>query len=118
MSTQVITGKICTQGPKGYLEVPLKTTVTDGTQTEILTDSDFTVTAQSLGIYAERQQITGGFVSAKTGIIYAAVINNGIVRSTIPITSRTSGATGSADMAVFGNIVLNPGDQILVNTYA
>lgn len=118
MSTQIVTGKICTTGPKGYLEVPLKTTVTDGTQTEILTDSDFSVTSQSLGIYAERQRVTGGFLSAKTGIIYGAIINNGIVRATIPITSRTSGATGSADMVIMGNIVLNPGDQILVNTYA
>jgi hypothetical protein len=118
MSTQVITGKICTTGPKGYLEVPMKTTVTDGTQTEILTDSAFSVTSQSLGIYAERQTVTGAFMTAKTGLIYCAIINNGIVRATIPITSRTSGATGCSDMAVMGNIVLNPGDQVLVTSYA
>jgi hypothetical protein len=118
MSTQVVTGKLCTQGPKGYLEIPLKTTVTDGTQTEIKTDSTFTVTTQSVGIYGETQAITGGFVSAKTGIIYAAIINNGIVRAVIPISSRTSGATGCADMQVANAIVLNPGDQLLVETYA
>ena len=96
MSTQNVTGKICTMGPKGYLEIPLLTTVTDGTQTEIKTDSNYTVTSQSVGIYGETQRITGGWISAKTGIIYAAIINNGIVRAIIPITSRTAGASGCA----------------------
>ena len=118
MTTQNVTGKLCTRGPKGYLEVPLETTVTDGAQTEVLTDSTFSVTSQSVGIYAERQTLTGGWVSAKTGIIYAAIINNGIVRAVIPITSRTAGASGSSDMVVMNQITLNPGDQLLVETYA
>lgn len=118
MTTQNVTGKICTMGPKGYLEIPLETTVNDGSQTEIKTNSSFTVTAQSVGIYGETQRITGGFLSAKTGIIYAAIINNGIVRAVIPMTSRTSGATGCSDMAVMNSIVLNPGDQLLVECYA
>ena len=37
MTTQTVTGKLCTMGPKGYLEVPLSTSVTDGTQTEVKT---------------------------------------------------------------------------------
>jgi hypothetical protein len=118
MSTQNVTGKICTMGPKGYLEIPLLTNVTDGNQTEVKTNSNFTVTSQSVGIYGETQRITGGFVSAKTGIIYAAIVNNGIVRAVIPISSRTSGATGCGDMAVINPITLNPGDQLLVETYA
>lgn len=118
MTTQVVTGKLCTMGPKGYIEVPLSTSVTDGTQTEVKTNSDYTVTSQSVGIYAERQQLVGGFVSAKTGIIYAAIINNGIVRATLPLSSRTAGASGSGDMMIMNKITLNPGDQLLVETYA
>jgi hypothetical protein len=118
MTTQNVTGKICTMGPKGYLEIPLETTVNDGTQTEIKTDATFTVATQSVGIYGENQRVTGGFISCKTGIIYAAIINNGIVRAVVPISSRTSGATGSGDMMVINPIVLNPGDQLLVETYA
>jgi hypothetical protein len=118
MSTQVVTGKLCTMGPKGYLEVPLETTATDGTALEILTDATYTVAAQSVGIYAERQTLVGGWVSAKTGIIYAAIINNGIVRAVVPISSRTSGASGSGDMTILNQIVLNPGDQLRVLTYA
>ena len=118
MTAQNVTGKICTMGPKGYLEIPLLTSVTDGSQTEVLTNNNFTVTSQSVGIYGETQRVTGGFVSAKTGIIYAAIVNNGIVRAVIPISSRTSGATGCGDMQVMNQITLNPGDQLLVQTYA
>jgi len=118
MTTQTVTGKLCTRGPKGYLEVPLEVTATDGTQVEIKTDATYTVAAQSVGIYAERQTLTGGWVSAKTGIIYAAIVNNGIVRAVVPISSRTSGAAGGSDMEIPNQIVLNPGDQLLALTYA
>ena len=119
MSTQDVTGKLCTRGPKGYMEIPLlQSGITDGTQTEVKTNANFTGAAQSVGIYGERQTLTGGWVSAKTGIIYAAIINNGIVRAVIPITSRTAGASGSNDMVVMNQITLNPGDQLLVETYA
>jgi len=105
-------------GPKGYLEIPLLQSCEDGTQTEVKTNSSFTVTAQSVGIYGETQRVTGGWISAKTGIIYAAIVNNGIVRAVIPISSRTAGASGCGDMAVLNPITLNPGDQLLVETYA
>ena len=119
MSTQVVTGKLCTSGPKGYLEVPLEEPITDNdTSQEVKTDATYTVAAQSVGIYAERQTLRGGWISAKTGIKFAAIVNNGIVRATIPITSRTSGASGSNDMMVMNQITLNPGDQLLVQTFA
>jgi len=118
MTTQQVTGKLCTTGPKGYMEVPLATTVDDGTQTEVKTNSTFTVSTQSVGIYAERQTLRSAWISSKTGLIYAAIINNGIVRATLPISSRTSGASGCSDMVVLNNIVLNPGDQLMVETFA
>jgi len=119
MTTQNVTGKVCTMGPKGYIEIPLETTITDNdTSQEVFTDSTYTVAAQSLGIYGERQVIVGGWISSKLGIKFAAVVNNGIVRAVIPITSRTSGASGSSDMVVMNQITLNPGDQLMVQTYA
>lgn len=118
MSVQNVSGKVCTNGPKGYLEIPLLTELTDGTQAEIFTDANVTVTAQSLGIYGEGQRITGGFMSAKTGIVHCVVINNGIVRAILPLTSRTSGATGCSDMQVANPITLVPGDQLIGLTYA
>ena len=49
MTTQVVTGKLCTMGPKGYLEVPLSTTITDdAASSEVKTNSTYTVTTQSV----------------------------------------------------------------------
>tara|TARA_Y100000401_G_scaffold115523_2_gene119428 strand:- start:824 stop:1180 length:357 start_codon:yes stop_codon:yes gene_type:complete len=118
MSTQVVSGCLNTTGPKGALKIPVKTTVTDGSQTEVKTDSSVTVTSMSVGIYGENQVLRSGMVSAKTGLIYCTIVNNGIVRAVIPITSRTSGASGCADMRIQNNITLVPGDQLLVETYA
>lgn len=121
MSDQSVCGKLCTNGPKGYLEVPLLTTITDDAalaSCEVFTDSSVTVTAQSVGIYAENQTLLGGFISVKTGSYVAAIFNNGIVRATIPMYSRTSSASGGQDSVIMNNIVLNPGDQLLVQTYA
>lgn len=119
MATQNVTGMLYTTGPKGKLVVPLETTITDGTdKDEVKTDSTFTVSSMSVGIYAERQTLMSGWVSAKTGIIAAAIYNNGIVRAVVPITSRTSQASGCSDMVIMNNIVLNPGDTLNVTTYA
>jgi len=118
MTTQTITGCLNTTGPKGNLKIPLSTSITDGTQTEVLTDSSVTVTSMSVGIYGEFQQLQSGWLSAKTGFVYGVIINNGIVRAIIPITSRTSGASGCADMQIMNNITLNPGDQLLCLSYA
>jgi len=121
MSAQNVTGKLCTTGPKGYLEVPLLTSITDDAalaSCEVFTDSNVTVTSQSVGIFAENQTLQGGFISVKTGSYVAAIFNNGIVRATIPMYSRTSTASGGQDSTILNKIVLNPGDQLLVQTYA
>ena len=118
MSTQVVSGCLNTTGPKGQLKIPILTTVNDGSQTELKTDSTVTVTTMGIGIYGEFQTLRSAWISAKTGIIYAAIVNNGKVRAVLPLTSRTSGASGCSDTAVMNNIVLTPGDQLLCETYA
>jgi len=119
MSDQTVCGKIITNGPKGRMEVPMESTITDNaTSQEIKTDATYTIAEQSLGVYAENQQLLGGWISSKTGIKFCVVINNGIVRAVIPISSRTSGASGSSDMVVMNQITLNPGDQLMCQTFA
>jgi hypothetical protein len=121
MTSQSVCGKLCTTGPKGYLEIPLLTTITDDAalaSCEVFTDSSVTITSQSVGIYAENQILTGGYISVKTGAYVAAIFNNGIVRATIPMYSRTSTASGGQDALILAKIRLIPGDQLLVQTYA
>ena len=118
MTSQSVTGKICSQGPRGYVEFPIEYTSTDGTESNATSDLTWTVTAQKLGEFLNCQTIVSGFVSAKTGISYCYVLRNGRCISTIPMTSRTSGATGSQDQRLSHNIVVIPGDVLRVLTYA
>jgi hypothetical protein len=119
MTAQNVTGMLYTTGPKGRLSIPLLTSVTDDEDKfEVKTDSNFTVSSMSIGIYGERQTIQSGWVSAKTGIVAAAIYNNGIVRAVVPITSRTSKVAGCSDMVIMNKIVLNPGDTLNVLVYA
>ena len=118
MTSQSVTGKICSQGPRGYVEFPIEYTSTDGTESNATSDLTWTVTAQNLGEFLNGQTIVSGFVSAKTGISYCYVLRNGRCISTIPMTSRTSGATGSQDQRLSHNIVVIPGDVLRVLTYA
>ena len=120
MSTQSVIGKICTSGPMGRLEIPMKTTITDGSDNqEVKTNSDVTVTSQSLGTYADGQTVLGGWFSAKTVIAYAYILRNGRCVCTFPISSRTHGNTGTFDLQAIGaGLKLIPGDQLVVRTEA
>jgi len=118
MTSQNVSGMLYTTGPKGRLCIPLLTSVTDDeNKAEVKTDSNFTVSSMSIGIYGERQTLQSGWVSAKTGIVACAVYNNGIVRAVVPITSRTSKVAGCSDQVIMNKIVLNPGDTLNVLTY-
>jgi len=74
MSTQAVYGFAKT----AESSFPLKATLTDGSDSqELTTNTDFTITAQSLGTIAEGQTLTHLSVSATTGVCYAGVLRNG-----------------------------------------
>ena len=118
MTTQNLTGKICSNGPRGYLEFPIEVTMTDDTESNVTSDTIYTITAQDLGQFLNGQTITTGFVSVKTGIAYCYVLRNGRCISTVPMTSRTSGATGSSDQELSHPVSVIPGDVLRALTYA
>ena len=74
MSTQSVSGIAFTS--KGT--VPLLTTITDGSDSqEVLTNSTYTVTAQSLGTFMEGATLTHLSLTAATGVCYGGVLRNG-----------------------------------------
>ena len=95
MTTQVVTGVLVTrQGT-----IPLKVTATDAQENEVLTDSTFTVSAQSIGTYAAGQQAYAGYLSSSTGIQYGYLLRNGRVLSVFPsLQTLTSGGGGQGAM--------------------
>ena len=108
---QIVAGLLKTN--VGY--IPVETSVADATDNEeILTDSTFTVTSQSIGTYADGQVLQGATLSAKTQIMYAYVLRNGVNVCNIPgLTSRNKMSQPRGLQPVSNAIRFSPGDQLV-----
>lgn len=91
--------------------VPLKNaSVAEGTLTEIQTNADYTVTAQSLGTYKPGATLTSLYMYAANNAAYCYVLRQGL-----PI---FFGSVGKAGVVSYGNkvfpksVVLQPGDTV------
>ena len=115
MTTQPVIGSL---GMSDDTEIPLISTLTDGTASEVKTDAAFTVSAQSVGDYAPGKVISHAIVTAKTFIGYCYILRNGLVYATIPIGSRTAGGTGGNPLPLCRAVPLQPGDKVWAYTLA
>jgi hypothetical protein len=116
MTTQVVIGFAKTQSSS----FPLKTTITDNTDSqELKTNDTFTVTSQSLGTIGEGQVLTHLSVTAATGLCYAAVLRNGqLVAMSQSLGSYAYGGQPKYLPIVPAPLRLVAGDQIIVRTEA
>jgi len=116
MSTQVITGfAVTSQGG-----VPLKTTLTDGSDSqELLTNSDYVVTEQSLGTFAEGATVSALGVRSTTGIAYAGILRNGqYIAVCQTLSTNALGGGNKYSPLLPGSVQLVAGDQIIVRCQA
>ncbi len=116
MSTQVAYGFAKTTN----MSVPLKTTITDGSDSqELKTNSDFTVTSQSLGTFAEGQTVTHMSVTCATGIAYAGILRNGqFIGLCQALGSQALGGQPKYAPVLPSPVKLVAGDQIIVRSEA
>jgi len=116
MSTQLVTGFALSNG----LPIPLSTTITDHSDSqELLTNSGYTVTSQSLGTFAEGRTVTHLAITAATGIAYAGILRNGqYIAVGQSMGSESLGGMPQTAMLMPSPVTLVAGDQIIVRTEA
>lgn len=116
MSTQVVIGTAHTLSSSA----PLKTTITDGSDSqELKTNDTYTVTSQSLGTFMDGQTLTHLSVSAATGICYAGVLRNGqFIGVCDSMGSYSLGGQSNTLPLQPSPVRLQAGDQIIVRTEA
>ena len=116
MSTQVVVGIAHTLSSSA----PLKTTLTDGSDSqELKTNSDYTITSQSLGTFMDGQTLTHLSVSAASGICYAGILRNGqFIGVCDSLGSYSLGGQGNSLPLQPGPVRLQAGDQVIVRTEA
>jgi len=82
MATNTVCGVlVCSDGTN----VPLKAELAEGTETNLTTDTAYTVTAQNVGDYAPGKTVTSALVTADNGIAYAYILRQGLVATIIPV---------------------------------
>lgn len=93
--------------------VDMKTTMTEGTETELLTSTEYSVSAVSLGTYAEGKTVTAIIQppSAPNGIAYAYIDRRGEILCILPVI--VAGVQNTPE-APFASFALQAGDTVRV----
>ena len=82
MATNTVTGVlVCSNGTN----IPLKGELAEGTETDLSTDTAYTVAAQNVGDYAAGSTVTSGLVTSDNGIAYAYILRQGLVAAIVPV---------------------------------
>ena len=110
MATNTVVGNlVCSDGTN----IPLKAEIAEGTESDLTTDTVYTVSAQNVGDYAPNKRIVSGIVEADNHISYAYILSQGLVAAIIPI-----GAKGQAQFQdqLCAPYTLRAGDKVRVMT--
>lgn len=82
MATNTVCGVlVCRDGTN----IPLKGELAEGTESDLTTDTTYTVSAQQIGDYGLGKTVTSGLVTADNGIAYAYILRQGLVAALIPV---------------------------------
>jgi len=114
MATNTIVGVLVC---RGGTNIPLKAEIAEGTESNLTTDTTYTVSAQNVGDYAPGKTVTSGLVCASNGVSYAYILRQGLVAALIPVGIMGSAFQNSPLCAPF---TLQAGDivRVMSNTAA
>ena len=107
MASNTVTGNlVCSDGTN----IPLKLDLTEGTETNLTTDTAYTVTAANVGDFAPGKTVVGGLVSCDNGVGYAFILSQGLVAAIIPWSIK--GAVSDGQPALCQPYTLKAGDIV------
>jgi len=107
MATNTVTGNlVCSDGTN----IPLKKELAEGTETNLTTDTAYTVTAAEVGDFAPGKTVIGGLVSCPNGVGFAYILSQGIVAAIIPWS--VAGAVTDGQPALCQPYTLRAGDIV------
>ena len=85
MATNTVNGiLVCSDGTN----IPLKAELAEGTETDLTTDTTYTVSAQNIGDYGMGKTVTSGLVTCDNGVAYAYILRQGLVAAIIPVACK------------------------------
>ena len=107
MATNTVNGVlVCSDGTN----IPLKAELAEGTESDLTTDTVYTVSAQNVGDYAPGKTVTSALVSCDNGVGYCYILSQGLVAAIIPWSVK--GAVSDGTPALCQPYVLKAGDIV------
>lgn len=92
-------------------QIPLSSSMSEGTETTLTTDATVTVTAQDVGTYMPGATITSIEVFGLNNISYAYVLRQGVILSWASVNVQ---GVSNSEMPLCAPVQLRPGDTIRV----
>ena len=85
MATNTVVGNlVCSDGTN----IPLKAEIAEDTESDLTTDTAYSIAAQNIGDYAPGKVLVGGSIQADNGISYAYVLSQGLIAAIIPVSVK------------------------------
>ena len=107
MATNTVNGVlVCSDGTN----IPLKAELAEGTESDLTTDTVYTVSAQNVGDYAPGKTVTSALVSCDNGVGYCYILSQGLVAAIIPWSVK--GAVTDVSPALCQPYQLKAGDKV------
>ena len=107
MATNTVTGNlICSDGTN----IPLKAELAEGTESDLTTDTVYTVSAQNVGDFAPGKTVTHALVSSDNGAGYFYILSQGLVAAIICYSVK--GAVTDGSPALCAPYTLKAGDKV------
>ena len=106
MATNTVNGiLVCSDGTN----IPLKAELAEGTESDLTTDTTYTVSAQNIGDYGMGKTITSGLVTCDNGVAYAYILRQGLVAAIVPVAIK---GISSPTPALCAPFTLQAGDKL------
>ncbi len=106
MATNTVNGiLVCSDGTN----IPLKAELAEGTESDLTTDTTYTVSAQNIGDYGMGKTVISGLVTCDNGVAYAYILRQGLVAAIIPVACK---GISSPTPALCAPFTLQAGDKL------
>lgn len=106
MATNTVNGiLVCSDGTN----IPLKAELAEGTESDLTTDTTYTVSAQNIGDYGMGKTVVSGLVTCDNGVSYAYILRQGLVAAIIPVAIK---GVSSPTPALCAPFTLQAGDKL------
>jgi len=107
MATNTVTGcLVCSDGTN----IPLKAELAEATESNLTTNTVYTITAANVGDFAPGKTVIGGLVSSDNGIGYCYILSQGLVAAIVPWSVK--GAVTDGQPALCQPYTLRAGDIV------